>query len=446
MKKITLLFLILPFLGLSQVQIGDDIDGEADNDFSGSSVSLSSDGSIVAIGAPMNSGNSFNSGHVRIYENQNGAWVQIGQDIDGEVGNDFSGSSVSLSSDGSIVAIGAPNNSGNAPFSGHVRIYENQNGTWVQIGQDIDGEALLDESGSSVSLSSDGNIIAIGAPKNNGNNGVDSGHVRIYENQNGAWVQIGQDIDGEALGDQSGSSVSLSSDGNIVAIGANLNNGNNGVDSGHVRIYENQNGTWMQIGQDIDGEATSDESGISISLSSHGSIVAIGAFRNDDNGSDSGHVRIYENQNGTWMQIGQDIDGEATSDESGISISLSSNGSIVVIGAFGNDDNGSNSGHVRIYENQNGTWIQIGQDINGEALADQSGISISLSSNGSIVAIGAVGNDDNGSNSGHVKIYDLTSVLSTEEPIVNTSKLSSGIYIVEIKTNKGKTSKKLVIE
>lgn len=51
------------------------------------------------------------------------------------------------------------------------------------------------------------------------------------------WVQRGQDIDGEAASDQSGSSVSLSSDGSVVAIGANLNDGN-GTNSGHVRVYQ----------------------------------------------------------------------------------------------------------------------------------------------------------------------------------------------------------------
>ena len=39
---------------------------------------------------------------------------------------------------------------------------------------------------------------------------------------------------------------------------------------------------------------------------------------NDGNGSNSGHVRIYENIGGSWSQIGQDIDGEAAGDHSGI--------------------------------------------------------------------------------------------------------------------------------
>ena len=48
-----------------------------------------------------------------------------------------------------------------------------------------------------------------------------------------------------------------------------------------------------QIGSDIDGEAAGDKSGYSVSLSSDGTIVAIGAINNDGNGSNSGHVRVY---------------------------------------------------------------------------------------------------------------------------------------------------------
>ena len=87
--------------------------------------------------------------------------AQIGSDIDGEAADDYSGFSVSLSSDGTIVAIGARYNDGNGSFSGHVRVYKNISGTWTKIGDDIDGEAASDISGHSVSLSSDGTIVAI---------------------------------------------------------------------------------------------------------------------------------------------------------------------------------------------------------------------------------------------------------------------------------------------
>ena len=89
-------------------------------------------------------------------------WDQIGDDIDGLVYGDNFGNSVSLSADGSFVAIGAPWNG----VSGHVRIYKNVNGIWTQVGGDIEGEDSLDSSGYSVSLSADGSVVAIGAEKN----------------------------------------------------------------------------------------------------------------------------------------------------------------------------------------------------------------------------------------------------------------------------------------
>ena len=389
----------------AQVQIGSDIDGEAASDYSGRSVSLSSDGSTVAIGATNNDGNGTDAGHVRIYKDSSGTWTKIGSDIDGEAAGDYSGYSVSLSSDGSTVAIGAYRNDGNGTDAGHVRIYKNVSGTWTKIGSDIDGEAAGDYSGYSVLLSSDGSTVAIGALFNDGN-GTDAGHVRIYKDSSGTWTKIGSDIDGEAAGDRSGSSVSLSSDGSTVAIGAYGNDGN-GTDAGHVRIYKNINGTWTQVGSDIDGEAAGDYSGYSVSLSSDGSTVAIGALFNDGNGTDAGHVRIYKDSSGTWTKIGSDIDGEAAGDYSGYSVSLSSDGSTVAIGAYRNDGNGTDAGHVRIYEDSSGTWTQVGSVIDGEAAGDQSGRSVSLSSDGGTVAIGAINNDGNGTDAGHVRVYTI---------------------------------------
>ena len=87
-----------------------------------------------------------------------------------------------------MVAIGAPFNDGSGGFNnGHARIYENISGTWTQIGQDIDGEADENESGNSISLSADGSVVAIGAI-NNYDNGIETGHVRIYENISGTWT------------------------------------------------------------------------------------------------------------------------------------------------------------------------------------------------------------------------------------------------------------------
>lgn len=414
-KQIHLLFLsLLLFVVMGnlfgQSQIGGDIDGEWHTDRSGDGVSISANGTRVAIGAIDNSnGINTNSGHVRIYEESGGNWTQLGNDIDGEASHDFSGDAVSMSANGTRVAIGAMFNDGNGQDAGHVRVYEESGGTWTKLGNDIDGESTGDQSGSDVSLSSDGKRLAVGAKFNDGI-GTDAGHVRVYEESGGSWTQLGNDIDGESSGDQSGFSVSLSSDGKRLAIGAPYNDSNGFIDLGHVRVYEESGGNWTQVGIDIDGEPNQGTSGSgwSVSLSSNGKRLAIGTPWNDDNGFNAGQVRLFEESGGTWAQIGGDIEGQGIGHQLGRSLSLSDDGLTLAIGAFRSDNNGVESGHVEIYEDNGGVWNKVGSDINGEAAQDRSGSSVSISSTVTRVAIGAPYNDGNGSNSGHTRIYDFT--------------------------------------
>ncbi|WP_417238505.1 T9SS type A sorting domain-containing protein [Bizionia sp.] len=410
MKKI-LLFTLLPLFTYGQwTQIGQDIDGEAANDGSGIYTDLNGDGNIVAIGATNNNNN---AGHVRVYENFDGTWIQIGNDIDGVNTANNSGRHLSLNNNGQIVAIGAALfGQINNPSVGHVRVFENISGDWIQIGEDLIGENQDDQSGSSVSLNNDGDIVAIGAEYNN----LNRGHVRVYQNINGSWVQLGSDIDGEGIGDRSGCSVSLNGDGTILAIGAESNDGEAGFDTGHVRIYEYLSNNWQQIGTDIEGEGFGDESGTSISLNDEGNIVAIGAGFNDNpNGNNAGHVRVYQNFAGVWTQIGSDIDGEAENDFSGGSVSINSAGDIVAIGAANNDGTGFNAGHARIYKYESVDWVQVDADIDAEAERDGFGRSVSLNNSGNIVAVGAIYNEGvNGINSGHVRVFNNT-LLSIED-------------------------------
>ena len=412
-KLILLTVLLLPLLTFSQTQLGADIDGEHGASYSGFSVSIDSDGSHVAIGGYGNDlildpygtdldGTKYDAGYVRIYSWDGSTWTQVGNDIDGETAYDLSGYSVSMDSDGSHVAIGAYENDGGGSNAGHVRIYSWDGSAWNQQGSDIDGEAASDYSGISVSIDSDGSHVAIGAYLNDGN-GSNAGHVRIYSWDGSAWNQVGNDIDGEAASDLSGISVSMDSDGSHVAIGAHLNDGN-GSNAGHVRIYSWDSTNWTQVGNDIDGEAAYDNSGRSVSIDSDGSHVAIGAHNNDGGGSNAGHVRIYSWDGSAWTQLGNDIDGEAANDNSGFSVSIDSDGSHVAIGASSNDGNGTNSGHVRFYSWNGSAWAQVGNDIDGEAESDNSGSSVSMNSDGSHVAIGAYLNDGYGSDSGHVRV------------------------------------------
>ena len=522
------------------------------------------------------------AGHVRVYQRDESnttvapfGWTQLGDDIDGEAVDDQSGWSVSLSSDGTIVAIGTPYNDANGTSSGHVRVYQyreytqsdDDNGTyhytsreqgttnnkpliitedtstapvvgnsyWTKLGDDIDGEIEYDHSGYSVSLSGDGTIVAIGAAYNDGTTGNLSdnrGHVRVYQRDESnttvapfGWTQIGDDIVGEAADDQSGRSVSLSSDGTIVAIGAKYNDDiDAGIyTAGHVRVYQYSNSTWTQLGSDIDGEKGGDESGMSVSLSSDGSIVAIGSVKNDGttgNANDNrGHVRVYQyreytqsdDDNGTyhytsreqgntnnkpliitedtstapvvgnsyWTKLGDDIDGENGGDESGMSVSLSSDGSIVAIGSVKNDGTtgsvSDNRGHVRVYQyreytqsdDDNGTyhytsreqgttnnkpliitedtstapvvgnsyWTQLGDDIDGENDGDESGWSVSLSSDGATVAIGAQYNDGTDSNTGHVLVFETGATATTTALVAAIPPEISALTIISNNNN-----------
>ena len=160
---------------------------------------------------------------------------QLGADIDGEAADDQSGSSVSMNAAGNRLAIGAQGNDGNGTGAGHVKIYDWNGTAWIQLGADIDGEAAGDVSGCSVSMNAAGDKLAIGAQGNDGN-GTGAGHVRIFGWNGTAWIQLVADIDGESADDQSGSSASINAAGDRLAIGATFNDGN-GTGAGHVRTY-----------------------------------------------------------------------------------------------------------------------------------------------------------------------------------------------------------------
>jgi hypothetical protein len=221
---------------------------------------------------------------VRVFQYVNSAWVQLGADIDGEAAEDFSGFSVDLTSDGTRVAIGAYGNDGNGDFSGHVRVYGLVGSSWVQVGQDINGEATGDSSGGrdGVSISSNGNRVAIGAIGNDGG-GEGAGHVRVYDLVNGSWVQLGLDIDGKEVGESAGDSLDMSPDGSRIVIGAPFQ-------SGKARVYEYVGNDWIQLGADVIGQAVSDNGGDFVAISGNGLRFAVGSYQHD---SGRGNVRVF---------------------------------------------------------------------------------------------------------------------------------------------------------
>jgi len=331
-------------------QRGTALVGDSSGDRFGSSVSLSHDGTILAVGAKDHSGGGVARGRVKVYEWTGGPnWNQRGGNMDGEADDDDFGKSISLSCDGSRLAIGAPFNDVGGTDAGHVRVYEWSNPNWIQMGLAICGETAGDEFGSSVSLSYDGSILAVGAVRNSGGY-MRKGRVQVCEWNAVSWNQKGGNMNGEAAHDFSGWSVSLSWDGLTVAVGAPYNDGGGG-DSGHVRVYEYTT-NWVPKGLDIDGHDYMDYFGWSVSLSYDGNKLAVGAPLDDDVGPYSGRVFVFAWSGSAWNPVASAIDGVAGGDKCGVSVALSGDGTTVAAGSPENDDNGASSGHVRIFHYQ----------------------------------------------------------------------------------------------
>ena len=196
----------------------------------GESLDISGDGNRVAIFSPISNANGANSGGVRVYELKLGQWTMIGQtgDLYGPAANNYGGG-VSLSYDGSYVAMGSYYNSNNnGEKAGVVRVFSYDpvvlsGGYWGQMGASIEGPGPDAKAGrrEAVSLSSDGKRVAIGAWQQSPH-----GHVQVYEYRvnpmpgalDWQWYPMGAALDDIEFGGKLGYALSLSGDGTRLAI------------------------------------------------------------------------------------------------------------------------------------------------------------------------------------------------------------------------------------
>ena len=172
------------------------------------------------------------------------------------------------------------------------------------MGSEINGKATGDIA-AIVSLSAAGDRLAVGAPDETTNT---AGRVFIYEYSGGDWIQLASDIDGEAPGDLSGGSVSLSSTGDRVAIGA-IYNDSGGDDAGHVRVYGD-------LVVDTDGDGLCD------ALEAHYSTDLDDVDTDDDGDTDYAEVVMGFNPTNQWSKL--DFTGWPTNDNFEISFMTAS--------------------------------------------------------------------------------------------------------------------------
>ena len=420
--------------------LGAIIQPEGTVDLAGYSVAMNDVGDVIAIGAPRNRGPSNNSpGQVRVYYYNGTSWIQRGLDIDGEGSNNRAGASLSMNSDGTIIAIGAPDNNGaNGQYSGHVRVYKWNNTSWIQQGQDIDGELEwgqlsgvdLDWGPSlGVSLNSDGTIVAVGSWDNWQAGIGGAGHVRVYKYTT-TWTQIGLDIDGKTYYERSGFAVSLNSDGTLVAIGApHMRTVIAG--GGNVRIYKWTGSIWQQRGMTICGEAIEDMFGSSVSLNAVGDILAFGGSSSSPPGTTGlnyGQVRVYKWINDiSWVKQGQSIYGRYYDQKLGVTVALNSVGDIVAIGS---SDPYDNNGEVIVYKWNavSFLWEQYAHILSNLSQGETFGRALALNAAGNRLIVGAMNANVSGQNSagGYSIVYQYSAgsaslVSSSITPSVNNT-------------------------
>lgn len=377
----------------------DEVFGSSAGGTGGYQVSLSGDGLIMA---QSELGNDL----VRVFNWSGTAWSQYGTDINGQAVGEGFGNDIALSDDGETIVVGAPMNADNGLFAGHAAIFDLTGGTWNRRGLAIEG-AAGDFAGTTVDISEDGDVVAIGYPGNDGAAGGGSvaGMARVFEWTGLSWTQKGGDILGAVTLDNLGRCIALSGDGDRLAVGApNSNSGR-----GHVSLYSWSGVAWVQMGSDIVGALGGEASCSSMAMSDDGGTIIVGSENADVAGTNDGLARVYRYNGATWAQIGTNLVGEAVGDHFGSSVDISDDGNTIMIGAVGHNNGGANAGQFQIYEFIGGSWVPKIATVDGD-VGEYLGASAALSDDGSVAASGATLNSEFAAVAGAVLSLDMVAL------------------------------------
>lgn len=431
----------------------------------GGSVALSADGNTFAIAAGAESSNaqginndqnnnlSSESGAVYIFSNEINGWTQqayvkaSNTDV-----SDLFGSSLDISADGSTLVVGAYKEQSNtkgingdqsdnsANGSGAVYVFSRDNGIWSQQAYIKASNTDIDDNfGMSVSISADGNTLALGASNEDSNSvGVngdqlnnlnkDSGAVYVFVREGVNWSQQAYlKASNSNSNHYFGGSVALSEDGSTLAVGARSEsssstgvNGNeadsSAAGSGAVYVFIRESLDWRQQAYIKASTVDAfDQFGFSVAISGDGHTLAVGAFAEDSSSSaingdesdnsafGSGAAYVFVRSNHLWSQQAYIKPSNMDAvDRFGMNLALSLDGNMLAVGSNGEDSNavGINqddtdnsldlSGAVYIFVRENTDWTQKAyvKASNTES-GNQFGISMSLSADGKTLAVGA---------------------------------------------------------
>jgi len=403
----TLMIALLHLISLSTLsaqdwlQIGSDIGGNQAYENFGYYVAMSSDGYTVAAGATYHDTEFEDAGAARVFSWNGSAWIQKGNDFTGSAEDDEYGYSIALSDDGNIVAIGAKEDSDDQLKPGYAQIFSWNGSAWEQMGDNLVGNDAYDRFGCNICCSADGNIVAVAS--RNSPLGEEAGSVRVFEWTGSSWIQKGIEILGDAASEYFGSSsISLSSDGNILVAGS-VWGGPAGT--GYVKIFQWNGTTWEQRGSQLFGEFEADMFGMSASLSSDGNTLAVGARTYDGGGLDRGQVKVYSWNGSDWTPKGNAVVGPDDYAFLGWSVCMSADGNSYVTGLPAYASHEFNNGRVRVYKWDGDSWLQKGTEIQGSGEYDRCGWTVDMSSDGSKILLGAPFHDGTTSSEGQLRIF-----------------------------------------
>ncbi|OUS01513.1 hypothetical protein A9Q86_06970 [Flavobacteriales bacterium 33_180_T64] len=403
---LVLLFILSTIQLEAQTQIGQDILGvpnpsgpstnSPDNPIGDNgAISISANGSIMAISNVNTIITGTKKGKVTVYDFNGTNWVPLGGDIHSihRTSGTF-GAAVSLSDNGKRLAVSDPSYHLPGKLTGQVQVYELQGSgstaSWTPLGNNIVDLEMF-TAGLSVSLSGDGNTLAIKIRDNYRKEY--EGLTQVYKLNGTTWEQVGSNILGKKIkktlfivsvnGHTTSTEVSLNTDGTKLAVGTHLNDEPGKKEAGRVCMYELQGtgttATWNKTGEFV-GDNKKDLFGKSVSLSDDGNTVVVGAYTYLN--TQPGYVKIYNYNGSTWTQKGTTLKDPNNLNGYGFgrSVSINANGNTLAIGARKADPV---NGTVHIYKWDGTDWINSSSKI-----TDKSATAVSLNKDGQKVAIG----------------------------------------------------------
>jgi|GEM_PF-5426704 len=279
-------------------QVGNNIEESNTNggDALGLVVSMSGNGQRIVIGNDRHLPNV--NGRARMFEFNGATWMQLGNDI---VGTDFNelGDDIAISRDGNRFVVSERL----YQFGrGRIFIYEYNGSSLQLIGNSISENIPGSSFGYALTIDDDGDTV--------GAYYYDTIPLfNVYSFQNNNWEQIGNSVTINQGANVSSVKLKINGAGDRLAV-SNPFAEVNGIIVGMVQVYELINGDWQQIGSDIVGDAEDDALGMSVDFNQMGDKIAIGVPGGGAGTSTpEGYSRVYELDNGDWVQINDDIYG-----------------------------------------------------------------------------------------------------------------------------------------